>query len=191
MQKHLVLSKAVKLGAVGVMMLTAISPAFAVASGSGNSPQATLTPARQQYRQQICDATQATVQTRTQAREQIMNQFTQRYENFNTKLNNLKTTVTEKFPDIDLTNLNADITKLQAMYNTAVQASTQAYVAFGQLNFDNCLNGSGDFKGQLTQARLQTKNAYEAHKAYWTFIRESVRPDLEAIRTQIQDTTVV
>lgn len=187
MQKHTILSKAIKLMAVGVITFSAMSPVLAVGATGGQGP---TSAAGQQNRETICNATQTIIQSRLQIREMTMTQFTQRHENFNTKLNAIKNTMSENFPNIDLTNLNADIVRLQTMYNAAIQTSTEAYTAFGQMNFANCLSGSGEFRNQLQQARTMNKNAYDAHKAYWNFVKETVKPDLEAIRAQIQNTTV-
>jgi hypothetical protein len=197
MQKNKILAGATKAFAAGVITLASLSPVFAVVAGPSNAPggstnaQATSAADRQQTRSQLCTATQTAVNNRIQAQEQVMNAFTERYNNFDQKLGDLINAISIKYPTIDLAKLIQDREQLQAMHQTAVQASVAAYNAYGLMNFDNCLNGTGEFRSELNQARTQAQTATQEHANYWEFIQNTIKADLESIRTQIENLVVV
>jgi hypothetical protein len=181
MQKQTLIKNIATTATLGVIALNSFVPAFAAVT-----PNPTNVQQRQQNRQQLCSNSQTIINDRIRLRQDIANQFKQRYENLKTRLDNIQTKVSTTFPSIDLTSLKADITKLDELYKAAVAQSDKAQDAFSNVDFSKCLSGTGEFKAQLQNARLLTKQASDAHKAYWTFVKDTVKTDLQKIKSDIQ-----
>lgn len=181
MQKQTFLKGIATSATIGIIAMTSITPAFAVA----NTPVRAAATTRAQLRSQICTETQSRVQNRINNRTMLSNQYTSRYNNLVTSLNKIKTTVIEKFPTVSLINLNADIAKLDELYNKAILASNEANASMAGVDFTKCASGTGEFKSALENARLKSKQALDAHKAYWTFVRGTLKVDIQTIKSDI------
>jgi membrane-associated HD superfamily phosphohydrolase len=181
MQKRTIFKGIATSATIGIIAMTSLSPAFAVV----NTPGRAAATNRVQLRNQICTETQERVQNRINNRTTISNQYTSRYNNLVTSLNKIKATVTEKYPTVSLINLNADIVKLEELYNKAISASNEANTSMEGVDFTKCASGSGEFKTGLENARLKSKQALDAHKAYWTFVKETLKVDMQKIKSDI------
>lgn len=170
---------------LGLLILTILTTSFV----SANTP-APVRPdtKREQNRQTVCVQVESRVKDRVSKRSNILDQFTKRFENLETKVENIITRVGEKFPSVDLTYLKADLSKIREMYDEAMSASVKAQKAYEKLDFTGCGQLNEQFKTDLQEARALSKDAYDAHKALWSFVRETLKSDLEDLKSQIANT---
>jgi Flp pilus assembly CpaF family ATPase len=181
MQKQTIIRGIATSASIGIIAISLVTPIFAVA----NTPVRAAATNRAQLRNQICTETQERIQNRINNRTTISNQYTSRYNNLVARLNKIKTTVSDKFPTVSLINLNADLVKLEELYTKAKTASDDANTAMVAVDFSKCASGTGEFKTTLENARLSSKNALDAHKAYWAFVKDTLKIDIQQIKSDI------
>lgn len=90
--------------------------------------------------------------------------------------------------NIDVTKLKADVAALIQKKNTWYSAYTTLLDDLNATKQYACGNSQGQFKTAVQTARTQRQTMHTANMDFWTYVENTVRPDLKAIRSQLKIT---
>ncbi len=142
--------------------------------------QAALTEALKKHIGEKCVAAQSNLKAHRLAKTPIMDKYSEHYDKITAKLDETSTQL--KADGIDTTALDADIATLKTKITTFKTSITTFKQALVDLNALDCKTDPTGFKASLEAARTAQTAVLTASKDVHAFLRDTVKPALQALK---------
>ncbi len=87
---------------------------------------------------------------------------------------------------LDVSKLKSDLTELTAKRDTWQAEYTELLEKLAATKQFACGNSEGQFVAAVKAARDQRKVMHQANLDFWSYVRNTVKPDIKAIRSQLK-----
>ncbi len=184
-------SKSIKLMFAMTAIITSglmlFSPVSVLAQDSGNNPDAGQnTTSAQNRRGEIVEATCKRVGS---AVDNIINRYDENKERHVNRYQEIKQTISDLIAKLqglgyDTSELEADLSVYDGLVRQFAGEYTQFTLELGESKALACGSSEGAYRDQVEYSRQFLKQARETANEIMDFLRDEIRPDLEALKGQ-------